>query len=295
MKKIFSFILIACLVVPCAIMFSGCWLNMGSKMSFKANENVLESTNAIISDLTNNIYNASSLGTSTNYSVADIKEKNANFNYYVEAGTLENAEDVESITIGGTTFINEQTFNLSIGNSNFINDKCYYVEDNKIYVAGPIIAFETVNNSKIKINDSEFDFNLNKTVNESKFTNAEFSSGSTNTIKDQDGSFNIEFKDAKSYLKLYYEGATANDIVLTKKVINNSGNSNINGVANYGLTKVENENNNPVGLYPIGYSKDALTENCYTWYNDATMNYQAYIIDKGIVSTTLNFDIVISE
>lgn len=285
------------LMIPCSLAFTACGgvKDPATMATFTSNENVSSVTEAIVKDLTDNYYNASALGSSTKYSVENLKGKNANFKYYVEIGSVSNIDDIESITIGKTKFDEDQTFDLSIGNANYISDKCFFEEDDKIYVAAPIIAFETVNNSKIKINGTEFDFNLNEEATKSGFTNATFSAGSTNTVTArQGGGYDIVFKDAKTFLKLFYTGATANDVVLTKKVLT-SNYDGINGDVSYGLTKVENETGYPLGFYPIGYSSNALTETWATWYDGASMEYQAYVIDRGIFGTTLNYKIVLPE
>lgn len=296
-KKFFNVMLAGLMIVPCAFAFSACGKKPAASQTgakFTAAENVSASTDAIVKSLTDNVYNASALGSSTKYTVSEMKEKINDFKYYVEIGSVEGIDDVDSLTIGNSTFDDDDTFDLSVGKSNYISDKCFYEEDNKIFVAAPIVAFESVNNKKIKVNESEFDFDLEKTAQNKSFTDAKFSTGSTNAIeKKQDGVYDVEFKDAKTFLKLYFDGAKQEDVVLTKKVVSGSGNADLNGKVSYGLTLVENEANYPLGFYPIGYSNDALTEAFVTWYDGATMNYQAYVIDGGVYSATLNFDIIL--
>ncbi len=291
-KKILNFALAACMIVPCAGIMAGCDFNQ-NKAGLEFSNSVASATESIITDLTNNYYNASSLGTNTKYSVSQIKTNDQDFVYYVEVGKLSNIDEVSSIAIGDVTFEADQTFNLSIGNANYIEDKCFYEEEGKLYVAAPIVAFETVNNGKIKVNDNEFSFNLDKIAETNSFTSAAFSSGSTNAVtNNEDGSFDLEMKDAKTYLALFFNNAAASDVVLTKKVVKNSGNANINGKVNYGLTKVENYEGYPLGFYPIGYSEGALSESFTTSYDGATIEYQAYVLNKGIFTAMLNIDIV---
>ena len=297
-KKIFSFVLVLCFALPCIFSLSACGKKDNTQpetnAKFTSAKNISSNTETIISNLTNKVYNSSTLGKSTTYTVAQIQEKIDDFEYYVELGTITGTTDVDSITLGNATFDSEQTFNLSVGNANYISDKCFKTDDSKLYVAAPIVAFETVNNKKIKINDSEFNFDLEKTAETKSFTNAEFSSGSTNTLtKKENNSYDIQFKDAKSYLKLFYENAAANDVVLTKKVITNSKNESSNNSIGYGLTKVEAETNYPLALYPIGYSESALTETTKTTYDGTTMNFQAYVAEKGVFTITLNLSITL--
>lgn len=288
-NKIFKCSIALAMILPLASGLAAC--SFGPSAKFDARQDVSATTAAIIKDLTDNYYNASSLGSQKTYSVEELKAINNDFVYYVEAGDLSNIDNVESIMLGDSSFQKDATFSLSIGNSNQIEDKCFYLENNTMYIAAPIIAFETVNNTKIKINEKEFEFNLESSAGVLNFSDAKFSLGSINTVnKNEDESLDIEIKDAKSYLALYYDGATADDVVLTRRVVSNSGNSEINNKVSYGLTKVENYEDYPIALYPVGYS-DTLTDAIKTAYDGATMNYKVYIVDKGVVSVNLNFNI----
>lgn len=291
-RKILS-ILLVLLMCPVAVYLSACFTN--NNPSFKSSSAVSNDTNVIIENLTTKAYNASVLEKSTEYTVAELKEKINDIEYYVEIGSVENIDDIESIMVGSSTFNKGQEFNLSIGNANYIKDKAYYLENNKLFVAAPIIAFEMVNNAKIKINNSEFDLNLDKSAEIKSFSNAQFSAATNQLEKVNNNEYNLTFKDAKTYLKLYYDNAAADDVILTKKVLTNSGDDKVNGTVNYGLTKVENQTNNPLGFYPIGYSSNALDENWKTKYDGAKMEYEAYVIDGGIYKTRLNFSIELAN
>lgn len=284
-SKFFNFALMFCLMIPCIFVFAGC----GPTASFTANEDIKTSTQTIINDIATNIYNNTAVyGTSTSYSVAQIKGKDTDFNYYVKIGSVANFDSVDSLTINGSTFTKTQSFELSVGKNNKINDKCFYVTDNNLFVAAPIIAFETVNASKIKVNDVEFDFNLNTTAEAGTITSVAFEDNTNSCIVEQ-GAYNLTFNNANKYLKFYYANATANDVILTKKVLSNSQNTNKNGVVNYGLTKTENlgANDTPLGYYPIGWS-NSLTAQHATDYDGATMNYSFYVNGK-VYSATLNY------
>jgi len=288
-SKILKCSIALAMIVPLASGLAAC--SFGPSAEFNAKQDVSATTESIIKDLTDNYYNANALGLEKTYSVEELKSIDNDFVYYVEAGELSNIDNVETIMLGDSSFQKDATFSLSIGNSNYIVDKCFYLENNIMYIAAPIVAFETINNTKIKINDKEFEFNLESSAGALNFSDAKFSLGSTNTVsKNEDESLDLKIKDAKSYLALYYEGATADDVVLTRRVVSNSGNSEINNKVNYGLTKVENYEDYPVGLYPVGYS-DTLTDAIKTAYDGATMNYKVYVVDKGVVSVNLNFNI----
>ena len=152
--------------------------------SFQTSSNVKTNTNAVIDNLVENVYNnATDLGKKTTYSVAEVQEKIDGFTYYVELGTMSNIDQVNSISFGNLTFKADQTFYLSIGNSNQLLDKVFYVQENKLYVAAPVVAFEAVENVKIKINDNEFNFDLDTTATSINLTNVAFNDGASSEAK----------------------------------------------------------------------------------------------------------------
>jgi hypothetical protein len=269
-NKIFNFALSLCLMIPCMFIFCGC----GPTANFTADNNVKTSTQAIIDDIAANIYNKSAIyGSSTHYSVAEIKEKDSDFQYYVKLGSIENIDVVDSFTLNNTTFNKTQKFELSIGNNNKINDLCYYVKNGELFVAAPIIAFETVNTTKIKINDVEFDFDLANTAETGSII--AFSSQDTinNTYDVQNEEYYLTLKNANRYFMFEYEGATAGNVVLTKKVISGTTDGSKDAVK-YGLT-LNDGPNNTLALYPIDY---AATPNPV--FNGSQMDYSFYANGK---------------
>ena len=156
-KKSLTMLAVLVILVMSVFVLSAC----GKDAKFEVSSNVKTNTNAVINNLVENVYNnATDLGKKTTYSVAQVQEKIDGFTYYVELGTMSNIDQVNSISFGNLTFKADQTFYLSIGNSNQLLDKIFYVQDNKLYVAAPVVAFEAVENAKIKINNNEFDFDL---------------------------------------------------------------------------------------------------------------------------------------
>lgn len=289
-NRFLNFALMFCLIIPCIFAFCGC----GPVANFTTNTDVQESTQTIIDDIATNLYNnTATYGTSTQYSVAEIKQKKSDFNYYVKVGAVENFDSVNSVTVNGTKFNKTQKFELSFGNQNKINDLCYYVSEGDLYVAAPIIAFETVNGSKIMVNDIEFDFNLNTTASTGAIISVAFQDAS-NTVTTDGNEYDLSFNNANKFLAFEYAEATANDVILTKKVLSNSGNAEKNTIS-YGLTKTDAFNTkNVLAFYPIGYSNNALNSQYMTNFNNATMDYSFYVNGK-IYSAKLNFIINIAS
>ena len=248
---------------------------------------VKTSTNALIDEFFETVYNnKEDLGTETTYSVADIQEKINSFAYYVKIGTIENIPDVSSISFNGLKFTNDQTFYLSIGNSNQLLDKVFYVEDNTIYVAAPVVAFETVEHSKIKINDTEFDFNLDVVTQPITLSNVAFNAGCVNSaIKLSDTEYDLVIKSGTEYAGLYYEGAEMTDTIITKRVLNGQ----LNG---YGILNPDNGTNGLCSyLYPVGWQTNPADIDVEK-FDGSTFDYSLYIANKHtLANVTLNISI----
>ena len=262
----------------------------GDSRMFLIRDDVKNQTDAIITNITTNAYNNTALlGTQTDYTVAQMQEKIDNFKYYVEVGTLQNFDTVEKVTVNNTTFEvaeEKNTFALSIGYKNFIKDKVFYVDDNKLFVAAPVIAFETIVGSKIKVNDKEFAFNITPVSQQLAFT-AQFQAGSLSTVEavaNKTNEFNVTIKDSNKWLGLYTEGTTATDVYLTKKVLDGQ----LNG---YGLTLAENVANYPLAFYPK-YSNAFDYDQMSSALNGKTLEYNIYLVGKGTAKVKLNYTVV---
>ena len=277
-----------CLIIPCALVFTACDKDDDKKPTFTVGQNVLTLANDIVDDLTL-IYN--NAPASTTFNLEQLKQnlpsQFSNFKYYVAIGEVDEIDDVNSITLG-SKFTKDQTFKLSLGNNAQLEANAFYEEDDVIYVAAPVIVFETVNLGKIKINENEFEFDLEVEATASNFTNIAFRAGASSTVTEiSDTEYDLNFKKQNEYITLTYEGATANDVVLTKKVIGNS--------VSYGLTTVENLEGNPLGLYPIGYSTDPLDQSDFDAFDGKSMDYSAYVLNKGVYNVKLNFNIILPQ
>lgn len=281
MKKFLGLAVAICLIVPCSLVLSAC--SMFGKRNFTVNENINSVANEIVEDLINRVYN-SNLTSSTTYSVEEIKEQVSDFNYYVEAGTLENVDEVETISLSGSEFKKDDEFYLSVGSNRFIKDKAFFIEEDKLFIAAPIVAFESVNNSKISINGVENNFaSTNATTG--TFESISFT-GTGNTVEEgaRKGEWDLTMTNRyDSYLTLFYEGAEASDVVLTRK--------NEESAISYGLTEVENLDGNPIGYYPIGWG-ETITESVIEKYDGKTIKYSAYIVgEEKVLTAKLNLTV----
>ena len=259
--------------------------------SFQTSSNVKTNTNAVIDNLVENVYNNSTdLGKKTTYSVAQVQEKINGFTYYVELGTMSNIDQVNSISFGNLTFNAEQTFNLSIGNSNQLLDKVFYVQENKLYVAAPVVAFEAVENAKIKINNNEFNFDLDTTATSINLTNVAFNSNSSSKAeKVSDTEYTLNIKSGTEYAGLYYENATADDVIITRKILNGE-------FSGYGMVQpVKGSNGYCSYFYTVGWVEDFNQVNVDK-FDGAVYDYSIYITNQDAVANVkLNINVVTAD
>lgn len=278
------------LVVPMTValvLSAGLLTACGDKEAkFTANKNLATATNAEVSAIADKAYNNSKLGNKTTYTLDQLNEAlNAGVEsaqslaYYVEVGTLKNFKDVKNIELGGQKFTKEQKVAVSIGNSNFISDNVYKVVDNKLYVAAPVVSFETTSTGFIKINDKKYDLALNPANSDLTLTLKSVTGGKNDVapaIEGSDVAYTAKIADAREMILMDYEGAEATDLVLTRKVLNGT----LNG---YGLTNLDG---NSIGFYATNYTDDLNKVN--SKYQGATWDYSAYVIGeegaKGIAN-----------
>ena len=141
--------------------------------------------------------------------------------------------------------------------------------------------------AKIKINDAEFDFDLDVTARSVKFTNVAFNAGlQSSATKVSDTEYNLSIKSGTEYVGLYYEGAKADDVIITKRILNGQ----LNG---YGMVQpLSTANGYCSYLYPVGWVEDFSNVNTEK-FDGASFDYYVYIIDQGAVANVkLNIDVV---
>ena len=257
-KKLKSFLILPILLISifCIPLISACNKDQTTttkKTTLTTSSNIKSAADGVISVLSNEIYNYDFGAEPKTYTLEEIKTMFTDLNYYVEIGSVANVNDVSSIGLNDLTFNKNEEFHLSIGKNNFIKTKAYMYEGGKLYIAAPILAFETVNNAKLKINGVEHNFDLGVTTTSLAFDEIKWQSGSPNTIEVVENTNNKEYNlgvtNSTTWLGFYYENASANDVILTRRITNGK----LNG---YGLTKGENVTGNPLALYIVVYNSD---------------------------------------
>ncbi len=258
-------------------------------IAFKAANDISSQANTIVTYIKENLYNNEELlGIETEYSVAQIKEKKSDFNYYVRVGDIYFA-DLDSVKIGNVTITKDQTIQLSIGNSNYIVDKAYYIENNGLYVAAPIMAFETVISNSIEINESQYTLTLDTVVNSTLTISNVLFSGSNNTVTKNGEEYNASIVNGTEALGVIYEGAANGDVILRRSMyIDSSGDGYGLG---YGFTEGETLDGVNCGywLYLTSYTND--TSQLLPWDNTKA-KYSVYVVGKGVFEIVINIDVV---
>lgn len=296
LKKIKSFLILPILLISLfsISLFSACGKKDDGDQtpknpSFNVAANIKSAADGVVSTLFSRVYNNEAWKTNPKtYTVEEAETAFSELNYYIEIGNLTNVSDVTSIGMGNLTINKDQEFSLSVGNNNFIKGKIYKFANNKLYVAAPIIAFESVNNSKIKINGVEYTLDLDTDATIGTFSNVKWQNGSSNTVTEVANSnkkeYDLEVTNSTTWLELYYTNSSPNDLILTRKINNSSD-------LNYGLTKSENIEGNPLAFYVVGWNKDLTTDANKEIYDDMEIKYSAYILGKGIKEAVLNLSI----
>lgn len=300
MKKILkNFVILPVLVL---MMFSALILNACGQTEDKrdliVSETVKTDTEDVITFIQENIYNNSTtFGNQKDYTVQEIKDKGgdfANFTYYVELGTLKNFGNVASINLNGTVYKSDNNvFKMSVGNSNFIVDNAYYVNnDNKLFVAAPVIAFESTVNSKVTINDKEFELNFQPATETLQVTSVNFQSGATGTVARVEGTnqYNATFGEFNKWIEFHYENAQSTDVFLTKKVLDGK-------LLSYGFTTIDVVGSGDDTDYVLAYYAcpyyNTYTEEQYNAvkanYDGKACDYSIYCVGKGSAKLKINY------
>ena len=290
-NKFMRGLLAVCMAFTCVFGLTACGEDPADPpatpaMTFTVNEDVVADASDVMADLKMIHNNFPSEGTEFTLEemLADSQFQAfpgfSEFTYYVEIGTVANVTSVDSITVG-SKFVKDQTFELSIGRNNHLTAKVYYVEDNKVYVAAPVVVFEAVNLAEIKINDTKFDVDTELTAVAGSVETIAFETASSTVVAGENaGEYDVVVKEANNPILLTFAGVTSEDFVVVKKVIGDE--------VSYAISEVRASDK--LAVYPVPYSAEPLTE-AYDAYNGTTREYSIYVLDGSVYTITLNIEI----
>lgn len=275
-----------------SFMLIGC----GKKAEFSLSQDLLSKANTVVNNLVANVFDAETLKGDKdsagkekyNYTVDEIKAVIPSAEFYVQVGTFKNIKNLEKISIGNYTFKAGEDVKVSIGNSNFIVDDAFVVEGDKLLVSANIIAFESFSANKIKLNDAEFDFNIQDPAKNISVTNIKFNSGKNTVVKSttQEDTYNLSIVNGTNPLLIDYEGKQNTDVVFTRKVVDGV-------LTGYGITALDTVNGEKFFMfYPMGW---AANETSYNQEREAkngkTLEYEFYVANKGVAKVNFVYDI----
>lgn len=269
MKKLFKanfYLMLLSTLILAGVLFSGC---NNSGLSMDVNDNMITESRDIVLDLASQYYNK--LEASKHYTLEELERSKDN--YYVLVGTLGSNTDISEVSFGNVSFKDTDTISLSVGLNAFIDSEPYYVEDNKVYVAAPIVAMESIGNHKVKINGSTFDL-PNNDMTKLEVIGAGFS-GTQNSATHEGDVYNVDIKTSKEFVTFGIKDMTENtNIALTRKLYTYPDGKK---TLSYGLTAANDtyESVYGVGLYVVNYNADDLSI-----YDGMELNYTLFVIDK---------------
>ena len=232
------------------------------------------------------------MGTCTDYTVEQIKEKFAEFELYIPVCTLNNGvTEVNSITLGEYTFDKNYELNLSIGNDNHIVDRGFYVNNGILYVAYPIMAFESINEKQILVDGVSYDITgVDETVlGDLTIESVAYQNGASSVItpvEGTNGAYNATVKEGDKGVKIVYADADADDVILIRTVSD--------GKIYYSYTLPDSvDGQNVLLLYIVTYTTNPAE--IADKFNNATVTYYTYIAGKGFNEMTINITLDIAE
>ena len=251
-------------------------------------ENVLDNIQTYVLDKLTKVDEGNTNGKGT-YTVAQAQEEIPEFTqYYVLVGTLSNVDSLTSVGFGDTVYTENQTIPLSVGLNKFITDKVYYVSNNQLYMAAPIVLVESAGQTKIKLNNTEVDFNVNPSVETFNFSSVAFCFNTTNSVEysEDENLYTCTYKEGagKSMIGFYYDGMAQNDIAINRLYKNGK----LNSYSITSNTDADKNSNYPITYYLIPYiSSGDVNEIDAERHNNARFELKSYVQGKGVATANV--------
>ena len=231
------------------------------------------------------------------YTVKDLEKEVTGLKFYVEAATLENFTKVTSLTIGEQLFHEDFYTSFSIGNNRFIIDRVWYAENDKLYVAAPVLSAELSLNGTFKVNNVAVAHSV-ELATTGELTNV--TTEEPNTI-DNEEEFDPEISlvtvaDPSKPFYFHFNGGNADDYVFTKLLSQYYVEEKEDFVdyVQYGVSKVDG-----IGKFGLIIEWGKKAEEIYDSLNGATWTYSIFVTpNAGEAKTTVyttDIDITVAE
>ncbi len=226
--------------------------------------------------------------------VEEIKADYPDFNFYVDLGST--PFNPELVAMGEWGFVPTDTIRISIGNNTFVNDKVWYydAESKTVYVSVVVLAAEMYTTASVVYLQSTSYIYPYVIEGEApalmKTMPAVYGNGGSEitNYSEQITGYNVDYtlKDGADAVSFSYDGAAADDIIVTKKVITDSEGEE---TVTYGFTRPDAIGDRYGLVYYPKWGATAADNGAFT------LKYSFYVLDKGTVINTLNITIDVSE
>ena len=232
--------------------------------------------------------------------VEEIKADYPDFTFYVALGST--PFNPVYVDIGGGKYEVTDTVKISIGNNTFVNDKVWYydAESKTVYVSVVVLAAEMYTTSAevcfARVDEvySVLETFLYEIEGDApaliKTMPAVYGNGGSviTDYGDQGFGYSVDYtlKDGADAISFSYDGAAADDIIVTKKVITDSEGEE---TVTYGFTRPDAIGDGYGLKYYPKWGATAADNGAFT------LKYSFYVLDKGTVINTLNITIDVSE
>lgn len=232
--------------------------------------------------------------------VEEIKADYPDFTFYVDLGST--PFNPVCVNIGGGSYEVTDTVKISIGNNTFVNDKVWYydAESKTVYVSVVVLAAEMYTTSAevcfARVDEvySVLETFLYEIEGEApaliKTMPAVYGNGGSEITNssDQITGYNVDYtlKDGADAISFSYDGAAADDIIVTKKVITDSEGAK---TVTYGFTHPDAVGEGYGLVYYPKWGATAFDNGSFT------VDYSFYVLDKGTVINTVNVTVDVPQ
>lgn len=226
--------------------------------------------------------------------VDEIKADYPDFNFYVALGKTSFLPNY--VAMGEWAFASSDTVKISIGNNTFVNDKVWYydAESKTVYVSVVVLAAEMyTKSSEVHFGGPVYDYPYiveGEAPTLIKTMPAVYGNGGSEITghSDQYTGYSVDYtlKDGADAISFSYDGAAADDIIVTKKVITDSEGAK---TVTYGFTHPDAVGEGYGLVYYPKWGATAFDNGSFT------VDYSFYVLDKGTVINTVNVTVDVPQ
>ena len=226
--------------------------------------------------------------------VEEIKEEYPDFNFYVALGKTSFLPNY--VAMGEWGFVPTDTIRISIGNNTFVNDNVWYYdqESKTVYVSVVVLAAEMyTKSSEVHFGGPVYDYPYiveGEAPTLIKTMPAVYGNGGSEITdhREQITGYNVDYtlKDGADAISFSYDGAAADDIIVTKKVITDSEGEE---TVTYGFTRPDAIGDRYGLVYYPKWGATAADNGAFT------VDYSFYVLDKGTVINTVNVTVDVPQ